>query len=289
MNIYLDNAGVVKNCRYIKAISRLIGEKERIDLYLRSDKRINLLAQMLTVICVPTIKTIRLTIHTSKLLPELIWFANHFNRYTLEFVVDKPLTKGVWKRICRLQNAIYIDDRTQCDHSALYRADRRVSFRNRSCDGLGTVNAYYAAVKMPLKQCQFSSCLGRTVYISKSGAVSFCMERPEQTYLGQIGELKQLFHTPQFLEALQTMIAKRGKCSRECSHYQGCAGGCVFWTDCDAFRKECDEAVRDVSHLIETRCDLSKLPVYKERSVIYRLFSRKNYADSVKEYTKEEK
>ena len=282
MNIYLENAGVVKNCRYVKKISRLLAGKERIDLFLQSDKRITLLEQMLVVMCVPTIKTIQLTIRVSKLLPELVWFANHFSRYSLQFVVDKPLTAGKWRRISRLNDVIYINDISGADHTQKYQANRRVIHCDSSCDNLKTANTYYAATKMPIKQCEFSSCLGKTLYIAKDGSVSFCKAYPKNTYMGKAGELTELFHTPQFEEALKVMIAKRGKCSNTCIHYQGCMGGCVFWQDCTAFRQDCDLATKDIANLIESRCDLSSLPIYKERSIIYRLFSRKAYANSVK-------
>lgn len=282
MNIYLENAGVIKNCRYVKKISHLLAFKERIDLFLQSDKRITLLEQMLIVMCVPTIKTIRLTIHTSKLLPELVWFSNHFSRYSLQFVVDKPLSANKWKRICRLKDVIYINDISKTNHTHLYQADRRVIYGCSSCDILHTANTYYVATKMPIKQCEFSSCLGKTLYIAKDGSVSFCSAHPKNTYMGKVGELTELFHTPQFAEALNVMIARRGKCSTSCIHYQGCMGGCVFWQDCTAFRQDCDLAVTDISNLIESRCDLSELPIYKERSIVYRLFSRKTYPNSIK-------
>ena len=92
MNIYLENAGVVRNCRYLKKLSRLLPPKERIDLFLRSQKPIGLLAQMALVMCVPTIKTMELTVSAHSLLPQLVWFANHFARYSLRFTVEKKLT-----------------------------------------------------------------------------------------------------------------------------------------------------------------------------------------------------
>lgn len=281
MNIYLENAGVIGNCRYVRKIAKLIGRRERIDLFLRTDRPISLFPQMLIVICVPTVKTMELTVPASKARRELIWFANRFARYSLRFVVDQPLTKRQWERICKLKDVTYIEDISGADHSALYASNRKVVCRSGSCDDMEKANIYSVAVKMPLKECTYSSCLGKTLYITKAGKVSYCKEYPQQTYLGEVGKLTKLFDIPQFMEHLKGMIAKRSQCRASCSHYQSCQGGCVFRQDCSAFRQDCDLAVNDISHLIESRCDLSELPIYKERSVIYRLFSRKHYDSSV--------
>ncbi len=282
MNIYLDNAGTVKNCKYVKRISHMIGLKERIDLFLKTDRRISLIGQMMIVICTPSIKTIQLTIPVSKLSGILVWFANHFPRYSLKFIVDQPLSKRKWKKICRLKDVIYINDISYADHTKFYKNVHRAIYKNDSCDIIHTMDTYSVAVKMPMKQCEYSSCLGKTVYISKEGNVSFCMEHPKETYMGKIEEIKELFHTTEFLEKLKKMIARRSQCGATCSHFHGCMGGCVFWEDCSEFQKDCDEAVKDIVNLIENEADLSKLPIYQERSIIYRLFSRKPYSDSFK-------
>lgn len=282
MNIYLENAGVVRNCRYIKKLSRLLAPKERIDLFLRTQKPIGLLAQMVMVMCVPSIKTMELTVPAHSLLPQLVWFANHFARYSLRFTVEKKLTKRRWKRICRLKDVIYIDDRSGEDHTALYRANRRVVANTPACRDLDTANTYYAAVKMADKQCHYTSCLGKTLFLAQDGTVSFCPEHPEETAMGRIDELTTLFNTPSFLEALKAMIPKRKACAAGCKHYGSCMGGCIFQPDCSRFYRDCEAAVRDISHLIEAGTDLSRIPVYKERSVLYRLFSAKPYPDSIR-------
>lgn len=282
MNIYLENAGVVRNCRYMKKISRLLEPKERIDLFLHSQRPIGLLAQMAMVMCVPSIKTMQLTVSSHSLLPQLVWFANHFARYSLRFTVERRLTPGQWKRIRRLKDVIYIDDCSGEDHSALYGANRHVIARTRDCDALQLANTYYAAVKMTDKQCRYTSCLGKTLSIAKDGTVSFCPEHPEETSMGNVAQLTALFRTPSFMEALKAMIPKRKACAAKCKHYGSCMGGCIFQPDCSGFYRDCDAAIRDISHLIETGADLSQLPVYKERSIVYRLFSGKPYNDSIR-------
>ena len=282
MNIYLENAGVVRNCRYLKKLSRLLPPKERIDLFLRSQKPIGLLAQMALVMCVPTIKTMELTVSAHSLLPQLVWFANHFARYSLRFTVEKKLTGRQWKRISRLRDVICVDDRSGEDHTALYRANRRVIANTPDCRQLDTANTYYAAVKMADKQCHYTSCLGKTLFIAADGTVSFCPERPRQTAMGNLSELTQLFHTPSFMEALKAMIPKRKACAAGCKHYGSCMGGCIFRPDCSDFYRDSEAAIRDITRLIETGEDLSRIPVYKERSIVYRLFSGKPYPDSVR-------
>ena len=282
MNIYLENAGVVRNCRYMKKLARLLVPKERIDLFLRSQKPIGLLAQMVMVMCVPSIKTMELTVPAHSLLPQLVWFANHFVRYSLRFTVEKKLTKRQWKRISRFKDVIYIDDRSGEDHTDLYRANRRVVANTPGYRDLETANTYYAAVKMADKQCHYTSCLGKTLFIAKDGTVSFCPERPRETAMGNIGELTTLFHTPSFMEALKAMIPKRKACAAGCKHYGSCMGGCIFQPDCSSFYRDCEAAIQDISHLIETETDLSQIPVYKERSIVYRLFSGKPYPDSIR-------
>ncbi len=275
MNVYLEHGGLLRNHRHIRQLSRRLPPKEPIELSIRSEGRVSLLGLIFLAVMNPRLRNMELTINIKKVRSHMILFANSSPSFSLRFTAAAPLTAREWKRASRLSTTIYVEDSTEGLNRHFYESNRRVIWSDRTFDGIGTSEAYATAVKMPLKNCRFSSCLGKTVYISATGKASFCPFHPEETAMGQIGQLEKLFYTEAFAGCLTGMIRKRAACKNSCPRFAQCKGGCPFDHDCSDYLKRCDLAQRDIQELLNQRCDLSAVPLYKEQAIIYQLFSRK--------------
>lgn len=279
MNVYFEHCGVIGNCLYMGKLKKLMKPNEPVELFVRSDRHVGLFGLMVLATLNPRIRNIEVTLPAAKVLPHMITFANASPSFTLRFTVDGKLTKRVWKQVSRLTSTIYIQDQTEGLNREFYESCRKVIFSDKLSDGIAEAEAYAMAVKTPLKNCRYSSCLGKTLFVSRGGDISFCPVYPEQTKLGHLRELKTLFHTELFGACLAATISRRAACKASCPRFNECMGGCPFSADCGDFLKRCDQAEADVQNLIDQRYALCAVPLYKEQAIIYRLFSRSKHPD----------
>lgn len=84
-----------------------------------------------------------------------------------------------------------------------------------------------------LSNCANSSCLGKTLYISKSGIVSYCIKNHTKTILGDLSDFNDfdsVFDNKRFLNVLENHINRRKNCSQNCEVYKYCCGSCPIET-----------------------------------------------------------
>jgi len=84
-----------------------------------------------------------------------------------------------------------------------------------------------------LKKCYNNSCLGKTIYISKDGNVSFCPYNIQTTLLGNLNDFndfKSAFDNEYFINILEKQMLKREKCIENCKIFNYCQGYCPFET-----------------------------------------------------------
>lgn len=82
--------------------------------------------------------------------------------------------------------------------------------------------------------CIHGSCLGKNLFISEDGTVSFCKIFASDTVLGTLDKfsrIEDVFDNPKFIRILRTGIAKRNICKSNCAHYDICEGGCPLRND----------------------------------------------------------
>ena len=272
MNIYMENKGLFKNYTVLKKLASTLNEEHFINIHIISQKRVSLLHLMM-LSRVPKTSRMTLTIPIDKVPNAVISFANQNARFNLYFFVNKKIPDWHWKRIIRLNGLIEIYDSSNCiENTEKYNFNRYVIHKSLSNSNMDSAKIYMLSAGM-ITDCRFDSCLGKNLYISKNGEVSFCTKYPEKSKLGTITDLdSDIFDKAVFYETLQAMIDKRSKCQSNCDLFGNCQGGCVFECDCNLFKSTFDIANKDIELTIAEKHLLDSLPFYKEKAILHKLF-----------------
>lgn len=195
---------------------------------------------------------VHLTLDVKKLTKRILLLANK-KRFTLSLTANKKLTSLDLKKLKRLKNqtVFYVDERPQTLNHLL--------IKNDACDQAFTADVYELCLAgQPIYQCAFSSCLGKNVYLSLKGELSFCPEHKEETKIGSLEDETPIFERPAFLKVLEKQIEKRENCKKDCKLYAACRGGCALKDDCEKFKKEHSSIKQKLQDAIENNAPLTK-------------------------------
>lgn len=269
MNVYIENTGYKKINKLIKKCANKI-PNEPIDLHIRSYRRTSLSALILLVAGCKSIRSIELTQEISTLSYPIILFANAKKSFRLQLVVSSPMTTGFWKKCNRLKGDINILDVSNTDNSSWYNCNRNVISLNGSSTGVCDASVYAIVSGAATMCCEVSSCLGKTVYISDNGDISFCPKNPSVSVMCNINTAQDIFENLRFRDILEGALHKRATCIA-CKHVSFCKGGCILQPDCVEMKRAYDSAINDVHNIIQDSINLSTIPLYKERAVLYYL------------------
>ena len=273
MNIYLENNGLYGNIRRLKKCRALIGNDQTAHLHLISSIRVTSIELYLLAFRFSWLKNMTLEITASKLTAGLVSLFNHKPLLTLTIRTDRRLTASQRKRISRISGRIVVIDHTgDEEHETFYQSNRNIVYKGSTHDGISVADAYAACSGTPAIGCTHTSCLGKTLYISRDSTVSYCPYFVEKSKIGKLDSIHSLFNHPNFLATLKRIIDKRNSCKQSCELFPVCRAGCPLSFDCEAFKIRYQDACNDLSKLIEMRAELSSLPLYKEYAVLYKLF-----------------
>ena len=271
MNLYIENAGIFKNVRRIRKCVGLLKQKEALDLYIISRRAVSYFALSWLVLRNKRIGSITLIQYAKKVTPDILYFANRVNRFSLQLIVDHKLRAKEWERIASLKRIIYIHDISgEKENCKRYQNNRFVVWDDGSRCGLQKPTAWTLLSGGAALDCAHTSCLGNTIFISRQGEISFCPRHPEKSRLKQLNG--QLFECETFLRMLEEIIARRETCRATCRYYALCKGGCAFEKDCTLFQQEIVAAEADLEGFIQKQVRLDSVPFYQEEAIIRRLF-----------------
>lgn len=272
MNIYLENAGFFPNFRRLNRCCREFAVKDPVHFHLICPKGVTPLHLYFLTARNKAIATMTLHIPAKHLTGTLVRLCNASAPLRCVILVDRALTPGQWKRICKLNGIIRIVDTGDAPNEDLYRENRNVVYEKGDVNTIRLADIYHlTAADKSIYQCHYSSCLGKTLLIRRDGSVSFCPQHPEESKIGSVDQLEDIFESPVFYDTLSQAVQKRSRCKATCPDFEKCKGGCPFEDDCQAFRAAYGAARSDRDDIIARQADLSALPLYKELAVLRHL------------------
>ncbi len=272
MNIHIENRNYWGNKRILKCIFEKITRDETVKLFLISESAVSWLHIFLLANLYKRVRSITVILPVEKLSHLLVAFANRNDALTIQLRVTQHITKRQWKKLLNIKGALIIQDASlDEDNITRYQATRNIIFKAQQHNTCANAGIYNLAAGN-ITECEYSSCLGRNLYIAKDNVVSFCPKRPKDSFMGDITSTKRLWENVNFQTALQDMIDRRAECRAACSLYDMCKSGCYFWKDCKGFVEAYRDAQEDISSIISRNEDLALLPLSKEYAVLYSLF-----------------
>ena len=243
MNVYIEDAGLRKNTRLLKRCIRLLPNEAHFDLHIASGRRVSLLSLALLAMRTKKIRSIELSQNIQKTSIPIIWMANAKNVFYFKAVVSKALRDKDIKKLEKLRGVVCVVDRSDADNEAFYTQHRNIVYQNREKDLISEVNYYALASNMPVSCCEFSSCLGKNLYIAPDGSASFCPKNIAESKMCNIFETENVFANEVFMGVLQASIAKRYACG-DCTYKAKCNGFCALG-DCADFKSAYTSAQED--------------------------------------------
>ncbi len=202
---------------------------------------------------------IAFTIDLKKLSSELISIVNK-RKLNLTVTVDAPPSKRAVRKIKLVKGAVVVKPLNTAVEERLKELNiENAVVRYSDCDMAFTADVYNLCLSdIPTYQCAFSSCLGRTLYLSVNGDLSFCPERIQQTRIGNLFGDGDFFSHPEFEKVLEKQIHKRDECKEKCKLYSLCKGGCALNDTCELFKTTHDKTVKELQAIITQRKPLKE-------------------------------
>lgn len=209
------------------------------------------------------------------------------NRTTLCVRVEHNLTDKNKNALSDTQNVVKVKDLTESEDNRIFYDQTRNILA--SCSGkdeiLNADIAHLTNSQLPIFQCHFSSCLGKTLYISRDGTISFCAENPGKTVLGSINDskpLSELFNNPVFEQMLYKSIEHRRFCKSSCGFFTKCKGGCAMIDECQLFKDVTSQFINKRNEVINAKSSLSVLKMSEEYEILSFLLKKSNPVNTVK-------
>lgn len=275
MKLYLENGGLPRNLWHISQCVNKLEPRINLELCVISKGRMSPVELSAMAAVHKQVKKITLVLPAQKLTDGIVYFANKDKGLKLQLWTDREITEPVWKRICRLVCVVPLWDLSENTHNRQrIQSNRNLVYSDRTGQGVEQIDLYNLVANKPIEYCTYSSCLGKNLYISKSGAVSYCPRYPEKTQAGILQEMDAFFEDDTFNDLLTKMIAKRNVCKKTCAHFTRCQAGCAFESNCGHFPDRYQTAREDVEKYIEEKANLSQIPLYKEQTILYKIFSK---------------
>lgn len=265
MNIYFESGGLLHNNHVIVRCCQAFRKQLPIHFHILAPKGISALQVFLLINGRTGISGV--TVHTNarKLTPLLVAMANSSKAVELQIQVDGPLSKGVQRKLAALTGPVRIQDETGLNEE-FYRNQRQI------LTDLYTADIYQlAAWGRTVFQCKHTSCIGKTLYISRKGQVSCCPKYIEESRIGTLKQLEDVFESDRFRQILLGAIGQRKNCKENCRLFEACKGGCPMEGNCESFREHYLEAVSCLETVLQENIDLRSLPYHQELAVLRRL------------------
>ena len=159
------------------------------------------------------------------------------NPISLTIVLNKPLSAGAKKALLRAEKECKVIDRSPGGANVPFCN----SFANVLCKSAAEDQILDADVMHlykfyePAFQCNFSSCLGKNFYVTKSGTVHFCPEHLNESIVGNVMSAEKYLESDRFQAVLSEAIKKRTDCHNRCEYYDYCSGACPLREGCSDF------------------------------------------------------
>lgn len=144
-----------------------------------------------------------------------------------------------------------------------------------ACEFKTYYNDFFKSVLLgnKLSNCFNSSCLGRTIFITKNGDLAFCPQKVTSTIIGNIASCKDfrsVFDEDKFIEVLKNHIKKRNDCKIKCSLFNYCCGYCPLEKKdcCDLYKSTYDKTIYLISTITNKKPPLSNYNVDVKNAIL---------------------
>lgn len=275
MNIYLEDSGFKNNLKIMRTLCDKYKLDSPLSLHMICKRKILYSELVLLVYKCRSIGSIDLIIDIKNVFKSVMIYANVDNFFNVRLVVNEKLNKRLKKKIRKFKREIYLYDFTGIkENEDFYKENEQIAYQTVNENEILKRDSFKLATYIPLNKCWNSSCLGKTLYISKNGDISFCPKNIEKTRIGNIDNVYNLFDNIEFKNCLKKMINKRSNCEKQCQFFQLCKGGCLF-ENCKEYKSVQECTIKEINDIIETGVDLRSMPNYKKHSVINFLFGGK--------------
>lgn len=183
------------------------------------------------------------------------------NPISLTLLIDKPLSEKSKSILLKAKKTVKIIDITNSSENiAFYKSFNKILYKTKEEDTILEADImhlykFYETVF----QCNFSSCLGKNLYVDKSGSVHFCPNNLSESTVGTIFGNEKYLSSPLFDETLQNAIKKREKCKKECKYFDYCMGACPLKEGCSDFVNLFEKGSKFIDEIVDNEKDLSSL------------------------------
>lgn len=192
----------------------------------------------------------------------------------IELIINSKLNSFKKKLIKNTDRIIKITDLSECkENYEFYKSTNNVVFDSKFGSNLNDAIMFdFSYFNRTSFTCDYSSCLGNTLFLDDNGDFYFCFKNKENSLLKNIKEcncVDSIFEVDNFVNILNKSIEKRNNCKARCTCYKKCNGGCPLHdTDCDRFLKNLESTIAERNDIISSVGSLNNLPLYKKDSII---------------------
>ncbi len=199
-----------------------------------------------------------------------------YNKDRLYFViiVRNKLSQAQKKKIAIFKKNIIIKD-TSADESnyLFYKTCNNLVYKTDFGENISEAIAFdFSAFNYTDYACNYSSCMGKTIYINKAGNLYFCPFHQEESYLCKIADVSKLEQTLKqkcFISTLDKIIERRKSCKNSsCKIYEKCNGGCPFDSiNCEQLKTRISKAEQLREQIKQSNVPLDAIPLYQCESI----------------------
>ena len=196
------------------------------------------------------------------------------DRLDMELVVNGKLTKNQMKKLSKFTRTIKLYDYSNCiENLDFYKLSSNLVYCTHSCSNLQEAVAFdMSYFNYSDYTCAYSSCLGKTICIDKTGELYFCPYHRDKSHLCNLCEVnsfEEALNHDSFLQTIKRSINRRNACNtKNCSIYEKCYGGCPLDnTDCESIESKIHQASEKRKEIFVKGINLHTLKTYERESV----------------------
>jgi radical SAM protein with 4Fe4S-binding SPASM domain len=182
------------------------------------------------------------------------------NPITLTLVVSKKLNEKSKHLLQKAKKTVkVIDNSGSKENIEFYKSSNKILYKAGDVDMALDVDIMHLyKFYEPLFGCNFSSCLGKNIFVDRDGKVHFCPKYPEKSIVGTLDSAKDYFKADTFIDTLNNAVEKRKQCKNDCKYYEYCGGACPLQDGCSDFPELFEKNSVCIDKIIKNGEDLAK-------------------------------
>lgn len=263
MRIHIDTTVFIKDAYRINKLLKLT-ERTTHEICLYSQSNISYLT-LFMLQGSKRFSSVNLTTPAKNYSGLLSFCLSHSKKLNIMLIAYKEIPTALKKRLKKTKASIYIKDTSKGKNDEFYK-DCRNLIVNEHIDKYVYLNSL-SENQIPF-DCKFTSCLGKNVYLDKKDKLYFCENNTEDSYLGNLNSITNLWNNKTFTSVLKKAIKSRESCKSNCGYFEHCHGGCTLMNNCQDYKEQFTNAFTSIEDRISSNTPLDKLPLYEADSII---------------------